>query len=110
MTATLTVQEQLGVRVKDFLKSLGSGPNKIAESLETMKIRGRICDIENCPLAKAVKRNFKGIKGLSVNVDEIYFLYKKEKYIITPPPACSRFIDKFDYGYYPNITSKLDLL
>lgn len=99
---------QIEKEVKSFLTTLGSGPNKIAESLAKMKIRGIAGDGNQCAITKAIRRNFKNLKNLSVGTD-IEFTYKNEDCVMAYPVAVSKFIEKFDKGDYPNITTKKSL-
>jgi hypothetical protein len=100
-------EQSINVRVGNFLKGLGSGPNKIAENLKEMQIKGRIGNSDECALAKAIKKNFKGLKNLDVSGGDVSFQHKGEDYYVNIPAACSKFIDKFDDGDYPDIAYKV---
>lgn len=93
--------------IKDFLKSLGKNPNKIAETLKKMKIKGVPDDSQKCPLAKVLKKKFKNrIKEILIS-DEVEFIYKKElmRFYISKP--CQKFISKFDGGDdYPELRER----
>lgn len=100
--------ETIEKEVKTFLTKLGSGPNKIAESLAEMKIRGIIGDGNQCAITKALRKNFKNLKNLSVSTN-IEFTYKNEGHSMAYPAAVSKFIEKFDKGGYPNLATKTSL-
>lgn len=100
---------QIGKEVVTFLKTLGSGPNKIAENLIELKIKGVVGDSNQCPIAKAVRKQFKNLKGLSVTSD-LEFTYKGEDHVVAYPSAVSKFIKKFDSGDYPALATKKSLV
>lgn len=104
-TATKTAPVAIDKQVKDFLKTLGSGPNKIAESLAAMKIKGVAFNSEECPIAKVVKKNFKKLRNIFVSA-ALEFIYKDEDYSVDLPAAVDKFITKFDNGNYPNLAIK----
>ncbi len=91
--------------VKSFLTTLGAGPNKIAENLTEMKIKGVIGDGNNCPITKAIRKKFKKLKDVSVST-EVEFMYKNEDHVMSYPAAVGKFIEKFDNGDYPNLATK----
>ena len=102
--AEITIDKQ----VKDFLKTLGSGPNKIAENLTEMKIKGSIGDSNDCPVAKAIRKKFKSLKNVSVG-ENLEFVHKKEDYTLNYPVAICKFIEKFDNAEYPALATKSSL-
>jgi hypothetical protein len=99
---------QIDKEVVTFLKTLGSGPNKIAENLTELKIKGVAGDDSQCPIAKAIRKQFKNLKGLSVTA-EVEFTYKGENHFVTYPAAVGKFIEKFDKGDYPALATKQSL-
>ena len=103
------MKTQIEKEVVTFLKTLGSGPNKIAENLAEKGIKGTIGDANNCPIAKAIKKQFKGLKDVHIST-EVEFTYKKEDYCFDYPNAVEKFIQKFDAGEYPSIATKNSLL
>jgi hypothetical protein len=96
---------QIDKEIVTFLKTLGSGPNKIAENLTALKIKGVVGDGNQCPIAKVIRKQFKNLKGLSVTSD-LEFTYKGEDYVVAYPSAISKFIEKFDGGAYPALATK----
>ena len=102
---TVTISE-METKVKDFLKSLGAGPNKIAENLKEMKIKGYKSDAYTCPIAKVIKKNFKNLKEIVVDGCEIEFTYCKENCCVGLPNAVAKFIEKFDNNDYPELAFK----
>lgn len=101
-TVTKTAPVAIDTQVQNFLKSLGSGPNKIAENLTEQKVKGVSGDSHACPIAKIVKKNFKSLKEVCVS-DQLQFVYKDEDYIVDLPSAVGKFVEKFDNGDYPNL-------
>jgi hypothetical protein len=99
---------QIDKEIVTFLKTLGSGPNKIAENLTALKIKGVLADGNNCPIAKVIRKQFKNLKGLSVT-SELEFTYKGEDHVVAYPSAVSKFIEKFDSGDYPALLTKQSL-
>jgi hypothetical protein len=99
---------QIEKEVRSFLTKLGSGPNKIAESLAGMKIKGTVGDGNECPVAKAIRKNFKNLKEVCV-AEDVGFSYKKEAYTVGYPAAIGKFIEKFDNGDYPTVATKSSL-
>jgi hypothetical protein len=100
---------QIEKEVVGFLKTLGSGPNKIAENLAAMKIKGNVADGSDCPITKGIRKKFKSLKNVSVSTD-VEFTYKGEDYVVTYPAAVGKFIEKFDEGGYPALATKTSLV
>lgn len=100
---------QIDKEVVTFLKTLGSGPNKIAENLTELKIRGVVGDGNQCPIAKVIRKQFKNLKELTV-ASSLEFTYKGEDHVVTYPSAVSKFIEKFDCGDYPALATKKSLV
>lgn len=82
------------------LKELGSGKNKICQSLEAKKILGVTSDVEECPIARYVKKVFKNAEDISVDANEISVTFAKGTISCKPPKAVSNFITDFDEGDY----------
>jgi hypothetical protein len=99
---------QIEKEVSGFLKTLGSGPNKIAENLAAMKIKGTLAEGSDCPIVKCLRKKFKNLKSLSV-AEDVEFTYKGEEYAVKYPAAVGKFIENFDDGKYPAITTKTSL-
>ena len=87
-------------KVKDYLKFLGAGPNKVAEALKKAKIKGEPGSSSHCPLANALKKKFKALTEIQVS-NEIGLHAYGEDITIKTPVACCKFIDKFDEEQYP---------
>lgn len=102
-TATKTTPPvAIDKQVQNFLKTLGSGPNKIAENLTEQKIKGVSGDAVNCPVVKVIKKNFKSLKNVNVS-EQLEFSHKNEDYVVDLPVAVGKFVQKFDNGDYPNL-------
>ena len=99
---------QIEKEVKDFLKVLGSGPNKVAENLTELKIKGTVGDGRECPVTKALRKKFKNLEGLYV-ADNVVFSHKNEVHEVEYPAAIGKFIEKFDNGEYPALATKTSL-
>lgn len=93
--------------VKDFLKSLGTTPDKIAKTLVEMKIKGERMEGNTCPIAKAIKKKFK-FKNVSICYENIEFVYNKEICTVWLK-AIGKFMDNFDDGKYPELETKNSL-
>lgn len=87
-------------KLKTALKELGGGKNKICASLEAKKILGITSDVEECPIARYVKKVFKNAVDISVDADEINVTLGKGTISVKPPKAISNFIVDFDEGDY----------
>jgi hypothetical protein len=103
--ATFTVAE-MEAKVKGLLKSLGTGPNKIAESLKEMKIKGYRAESDQCPITKLIRKQFKNLKGVSSDSATIEFELRGEECAVDVPKAVSKFMDNFDNGGYPELAFK----
>jgi len=99
---------QIEKEVVTFLKTLGSGPKKIAESLTAMKIKDTLRVSQDCPIAKCLRKQFKNLKSLSVS-DVVSFTHKGEEYEVSYPVAIGKFIENFDEGKYPAVATKVSL-
>ena len=87
-------------KLKAALKELGSGKNKICATLEAKKILGKQGDVNECPIARYVKKVFKNAIDVNVDQDEIEVTLPKGSICVTPPKAVSNFIVDFDEGEY----------
>jgi hypothetical protein len=103
--ATVTTAE-MQTKVKDLLKSLGTGPNKIADSLKEMKIKGYRSESDQCPITKLIRKQFKNLKGICSTSDAIEFTLRGEDCVVQIPKAVGKFMDKFDNGDYPELAFK----
>lgn len=111
--ATKITREEMQCKVKDFLKSLGTGPNKVAENLKEMKIKGYRAESNSCPITKALRKNFKNLKGISTDSDSpqcrwvtVEFDYRREDCSVKVPSAVAKFVQKFDNNDYPELAFK----
>jgi hypothetical protein len=104
--ATTITREEMQCKVKDFLKSLGTGPNKVAENLKEMKIKGYKAESDSCPIVKALRKNFKNLKGISTDSDTVEFDYRGEDCSVKVPSAVAKFVQKFDNNDYPELAFK----
>jgi hypothetical protein len=87
-------------KLKEALKELGSGKNKICATLEAKKILGKPSDTGDCPIARYIKKVFKNAECVAVDADEISVTLPKGEICVTPPKAVSNFIVDFDEGEY----------
>jgi len=103
--ATVTTAE-MQTKVKDLLKSLGTGPNKIADYLKEMKIKGYRTDSDRCPITKLIRKKFQNLKNVGSDSETIEFILRGEDCVVQTPKAVSKFMNKFDNGDYPELTFK----
>jgi len=103
--ATCTVKE-MQTKVKDLLKSLGTGPNKIAESLKEMKVKGYRSYSDRCPITKLIRKQFKNLKNIYSDTETIAFELRNEECEVQIPKAVGKFMNKFDNGDYPELAFK----
>lgn len=87
-------------KLKDALKELGGGKNKICETLENKKILGNVGDVGDCPVARYIKKVFKNATDISVDADSIEVTLSKGTICVKPPKAVSNFISEFDEEEY----------
>lgn len=87
------------------LKELGTGKNKIAESLKVKKIRGKMGDSDECPMAVFVKKLFPKATGIQVDAASIDVSFEKEdfNFSVVTPKLIGQFIDDFDSEKYPDL-------
>lgn len=104
--ATTITREEMQCKVKDLLKSLGTGPNKIADSLKEMKIKGYRSEANQCPVTKLIRKNFKNLKNIYSSSDVIEFTLRDEGCEVKISKAVGKFMDKFDAGGYPELAFK----
>lgn len=88
-------------KLSRLLKELGAGKNKVAECLYKKKIKGKINDCYECPVAIFLKKNFP--KALEVEVDGnnafVIFAFHIDSIIYQKlPKAVQDFIYDFDAG------------
>jgi len=90
------------------LKELGTGKNKIAESLKAKKIRGTMGSTEDCPVAVFVKKLFPKAIDIDVNSDTIEVSFEKSEFNfeVDTPKLIGQFIDGFDGEKYPDLLKK----
>ncbi len=100
-TKTEKKLKTLTQRVKDYLKSLGAGPNKIADALKKAKIKGEMGSASFCPLARALKKKFKTLEEVQVDSSIDVYAYGEEASIDFVSNAVSKFVENFDNGKYP---------
>lgn len=113
------------MKIDEFLKSLGSTSQEVADNLRNMGVKGEKYNEEFCPIIKAVYQNFPnlsgGLKARAGNVpgyrcNTTYgWLYIKTSFgyevtwddcqTIDPicPEPVGRFIIDFDDGKYPDL-------
>jgi hypothetical protein len=85
-------------QVRSYLVSLGAGPNKVAETLKKKRIKGSVGEWDACPIAVALQKKFKSLEEMRVDYDEVTFEYKDEKYSVSTPAACKKFMERLDSG------------
>lgn len=97
-------QEEMEANVKALLKNLGAGPNKVAEKLVSLKIKGDPGYASSCPVARFIRKNFKSLKNIEVT-ESVSFDYRGEGCCVELPSAVEKFVGKFDDGDYPELES-----
>lgn len=87
------------------LKELGTGKNKIAESLKAKKIRGKMGNSDECPIAIFVKKLFPKSTDITVDSDsiEVGFENPEFDFSVKCPSAVGKFIDEFDGEKFPDL-------
>lgn len=113
------------MKIEEFLKSLGSTSEEIADNLRKMDVKGEKENDKFCPVIKAIYKQFPNLsKGLIIT-----FLYSPERYINTVygrlhiesssscivtwddrqtldpicPAPIGQFVEDFDNGKYPDL-------
>lgn len=112
-------------KIEEYLKSLGSTPQEVAENLELQGITGEIGNAQFCPVIKAIYKKFpklsKGLivqirsnKGGYANFNGLTLYFKRSERVVitwndcqTTDPLCPQavqdFVKEFDNGKYPHL-------
>jgi len=99
-----TKNEQRTAKLKAALKELGSGKNKIAETLKAKRVKGDVGDSESCPIANYVKRVFPKAASVEVEGGTIDVCWGADDCIsVDTPKAVNDFIGDFDESHYPDL-------
>lgn len=116
-------------KITEFLKSLGSTSEEIAQNLEIMGIKGEKCNGEFCPIIIAIYQKFPNMcSGLRttfyhrssgyVNFGPYGYLWveRSSNFVLTwndcqtidpcCPEAIGKFVKDFDNGKYPELVGK----
>ena len=104
---TLKLNPQVKARADKLLlalKELGTGKNKIAESLKAKKISGKVGSSNECPIAIFTKKLFpKAIKICVGESIDVCFEKKDFDFSVVTPKLIGQFIDDFDETKYPDL-------
>ncbi len=101
------VMEQREAKLKTALKELGSGKNKVAETLKAKKIKGCRNTSDDCPVAKYVKKLFPRATSIEVDTGSVSVGFKDDEYIdVNLPKAVGAFIEAFDDGDYDFLSTE----
>lgn len=96
-------QEIVEARLIPKLKELGSGPNKVAESLKALKIKGALDDAHDCPIARFIQKLFKTATLVTVDSAGVDLMFDEKDFFVVFSVAIEKFIENFDNGKYPDL-------
>lgn len=101
--------------VRDYLLSLGSTPDQVAETLQAQGIKGYRASADSCPLAHALNAHYgEGVQAFVTHTDVTLARYPvasdaNNDYLIVNPLQIADFVSLFDSGEYPELVMEVVL-